>query len=387
MVQSTGGDQPSFTLGIEEEYFLVDAHTRALASELPRQLLHECRTVLGEHVSAEYQRSQIEVSTPVCTSTSEARAALAHSRKVVAGVARGYGLLPIAASTHPFASWATQRHTHKDRYNKIAQELQAVGRRMVTNGLHIHVGIEDDAHRIAIMNEIRGFLPLLLALSTSSPFWQGEDTGLKSYRTAINDATPRNGIPDYFENWNEYHRAVTTLVHSGVIEDATKVWWDLRPSSRFATLELRITDICPLIDDALCIAAVFRCLCRCLYRRSQRGLRMPNYPLLLLNENRWRAQRYGLECGFIDPSRQAIIASAALLDDLLRIIREDAVYFDCGAEVNHVHVILARGTSADRQLALYHQQGNCARALHTVVDKLIVETAGDTPKIASASAR
>jgi carboxylate-amine ligase len=341
-------------------------------------MLDECAAELGDRFSAEYQRSQVEVATKVCTSMSAARADLARLRNAVAAIASRYGLAPIAASTHPFTPWRTQRHADKQRYHAIAQDLKGVGRRMVISGMHVHVGIDDEEQRIAVMNEMRGFLPLLLALSTSSPFWQGEDTGLKSYRTAINDATPRKGIPERFASWSDYCRTIDTLVRSGVIEDATKIWWDLRPSARFPTLELRITDICPLIDDALCIAAVFRCLCCSLLRRHGRERPLPNEPLLLLNENRWRAQRYGLERGFIDVRQGAIISTATLLDDLLAMIREDAECLDSNAEIDHARTILARGTSADRQITLCRrelQRGlTCSQALKSVVDQLVMET-------------
>jgi len=369
---------PSFTFGIEEEYFIVGARTYALVDEPPRKMLDECRAVLGEHFSAEYQRSQIEIATKICMSMPQAREDLTRLRAVVATIASHYGLAPIAASTHPFTPWCTQRHTDRKRYNTIAHDLKGLGRRMVIGGMHVHVGIDDDEQRISIMNEIRGFLPLLLALSTSSPFWQGENTGLKSYRTAINDATPRKGIPERFASWSDYCAMLGTLVRSGVIEDATKIWWDLRPSARFPTLELRITDVCPLIDDALCIAALFRCLCRCVQRHTREGSHLPNYPLLLLNENRWRAQRYGLEHGFIDLRHEEIVTSDVLIDELLDLIREDAEYFDCNAEADHARTILACGTSADRQLALYHKQLDRglapSNALEAIVDQLVIET-------------
>jgi glutamate---cysteine ligase / carboxylate-amine ligase len=387
----TAREHASFAFGIEEEYFLVDSKTRSIASNPPRQLLNACTSALGDRVAPEYQRCQIEVGTNICTSTCDALVELARSRHVLATIASRYGLAPIAASTHPFASWNTQQHTDKDRYNRIADDLQVLGRRMVIGGMHVHVGIHDNEQLISVMNEIRHFLPLLLALSASSPFWQGEDTGLKSYRTAINDSTPRSGIPEPFNSWSAYQHTVATLVGSGVIEDATKIWWDVRPSARFQTLELRITDVCPCIDDALCIAALFRCLCRRLYRRDLQGQRHSNYPLLLLNENRWRAQRYGLDRGFIDLSHEAILTSAQLLDDLLELIGEDAEFFDCNAEVLHARAILARGTSADRQRALYRQQLACGlspmQALSAVVDQLITETVADGSTTSSPKVR
>jgi carboxylate-amine ligase len=249
---------------------------------------------------------------------------------------------------------------------------------MVIGGMHVHVAIEDPDQRIATMNDMRIFLPLLLALSTSSPFWQGESTGLKSYRTAVNDAGPRSGIPEYFASWGDYCSALDYLIRSRVIEDATKMWWDLRPSARFPTLELRITDVCPVIDDAICIAALFRCLCRYLNRQLSKGSRVPPHPSVLLNENRWRAQRYGIEGGFIDPRRHEVVEGAAWLSHVLDTISEDAKYFGCDVEVRHARTILARGTSADRQLAAYWQQldggANPSQALRAVVDAVIAET-------------
>jgi glutamate---cysteine ligase / carboxylate-amine ligase len=373
--------RPSFTFGIEEEYFLVNTQTRALVSEPPKRMLDAYKAELRGQFSSEYQRSQIEVATAVCMTASDARANLCRLRKGVAAIASRHGLAPIAASTHPFTPWRTQRHTNKQRYNAIADDLKGLGQRMVIGGMHVHVGIDDDELRIAVMNGVRPYLPLLLALSASSPFWQGENTGLKSYRTAINGATPRSGMPESFASWRHYQKAIGTLVRSGAIEDATKIWWDVRPSVRFPTLELRITDICPLIDDALCIAALFRCLCRCLSRRTKKERRIPGHPLLLLNENRWRAQRYGLEQGLIDPDREKVVASTAVVDELLELVRDDAEHFGSTVEIEHARTILVRGTSADRQIALYRKRRDDgvtrARALKAVVDQLIAETVGD----------
>ena len=372
------GSKEAFTFGIEEEYFLVSLSTGALVSDPPASMLEQCKSDLGKQFSSEYQRSQIEVATKVCETMSDARADLARLRSTIAAIANEHGLAPMAASTHPFTPWNTQRHTDKQRYRAIADDLKGLGKRMVIGGMHVHVGIEDKEQRIGVMNELRAFLPLLLALSTSSPFWQGENTGLKSYRTAVNDTTPRSGIPERFESWNDYCATLAPLVRSGVIEDGTKLWWDVRPSARFPTLELRITDICPLIEDALCIAALFRCLCRHLCRRQHDGRQMFDWPLLLLNEDRWRAQRYGLQRGFIHPSRDELMSSAALLDELLDLIGEDAEHFDCRDEVNHARAILTGGTSADRQVALYLQEVERgvapSHALGAVVDGLVAET-------------
>ena len=381
------GDQDTpFSFGIEEEYLVVDLETRDLAPEVPRALLAVCEQRLGKNFSREYMRAQIEVGTPICTTPAEARRSLLHSRRTIATAAAEFGLAPIAAATHPFARWRQQNHTDTPRYKALADDLQGLGRRMIINGLHVHVGIASNDERIRLMNELRPYLPILLALSTSSPFWQGEATGLKSYRTAINDATPRKGIPEAFESWQDYQRAIAVLCKAGVIEDATKMWWDLRPSARFPTLEMRITDVCPFVDDGLCIAAMFRCLCRYLTRtrhvgksRQARRACTLRTPLVLINENRWRAQRYGIDRGLIDLQDGRIAPFGEMLDDLLETISDDAAYFDCVDEVAHARTILGRGTSADRQIAKFEQlieqgQPNSA-ALIGVVDLLIAETA------------
>jgi glutamate---cysteine ligase / carboxylate-amine ligase len=367
-----------YTLGIEEEYFLVDLSSRALVRDPPATVLEECKEALGTQFSAEYQRSQVEIATKICRTMAEARSDLLHLRNTVAAIANRHGLAPMAASTHPFTPWRTQLHADKHRYREIANELKTLGRRMVIGGMHVHVAIENNEERITTMNDVRPYLALLLALSTSSPFWQGENTGLKSYRTAINDATPRNGIPERFKTWRDYCEALECLVRSGVIEDATKIWWDLRPSARFPTLELRITDVCPLIDDAVCIAALFRCLCRCVHRQRSTASGIPNYPLLLLNENRWRAQRYGLEGGFVDPQRCEVVESGRWVSDVLGMVAEDAEFFASQPEMHHTRTLLVRGTSADRQLALYWQELDRGErpgdALRAVVDAFIAET-------------
>jgi glutamate---cysteine ligase / carboxylate-amine ligase len=368
---------PSFSFGIEEEFFLVDLATRDLAASIPPALFAACAKRLGKRFCQEYMHAQVEVCTPVCTSMETARRSLTEARLVIAQEAGKFGLAPIAASTHPFTRWEKQAHAGTTRYRAIAQEFQGVGRRMIINGLHVHVGIASNAERIRLMNAIKPILPLLLALSTSSPFWQGEVTGLKSYRTAVNDSTPRKGIPEDFSDWRDYQRTIGALQKAGVIEDASKVWWDLRPSANFPTLEMRITDACPKLEDGLCLAALFCCYCRYLSRTPDAGA--PGERLALINENRWRAQRYGLDDGLIDPATGKMSPVDDLVDDLLRRIGPDANALDCAAEVEHARTILARGTSADRQLAFYRRlrkDGRSAKAaLRGVVDLLAVETA------------
>jgi glutamate---cysteine ligase / carboxylate-amine ligase len=370
--------EPEFTLGIEEEYFLVDRATRDVVDDPPPAMLVECEALLAGQVSPEFLRSQIEVGTRVCACLAEARADLAHLRRTVAEVAARHGMAPIAAATHPFARWDAQKTTLRRRYADLEDDLQGVARRLAICGLHVHIGLPDDELRIDLLNQASYFLPHLLALSTSSPFWQGEITGLKSYRLAVFDELPRTGMPERFDSWGEYRRHVDILVAAGLIEDATKLWWDLRPSERFPTLEMRITDSCTTLDDALSIAALFRCLLRMLWRLKRENQRWRLYARMLIEENRWRAQRYGVDRGLVDFGRGAIFPYAALLDEILLLVDADARHFGCLDEVAHARRILARGTSAHRQLAIYEAAlaagAPRAAALADVVDWLIAET-------------
>ena len=370
--------EPTFSIGIEEEYLLVDKESRDLAPEPPGALLAKCEEALRGQVSPEFLRSQIEVGTRVCRSVQEARDELVHLRSTVGGIADEFGLAPIASSTHPFAQWQSQQHTDKERYNVLAKDLQHVARRLVICGMHVHVGIEDDDLRIDLLSQATYFLPHLLALSTSSPFWQGTQTGLKSYRLSVFDELPRTGLPHSFSSYSEYERTIELLVSAGLIEDASKIWWDMRPSARFPTLEMRITDVCPLVEDAVAIAALYLCILRLLYRLRRKNQRWRQYPPLLIRENRWRAQRYGIEQGMVDFGKGAIVPFGTLIEELLELVAEDAAYFGCTAEVAHALTILKRGTSADRQLARYEAVkalgGTEHAALVAVVDEIVEET-------------
>jgi carboxylate-amine ligase len=370
--------EPEFTLGIEEEYFLVDRTTRDVVDDPPPGMLAECEALLAGQVGPEFLRSQIEVGTRVCTCLAEARSDVSRLRAGVAEVAARYGMAPIAAATHPFARWDAQKTTSRRRYADLEDDLQGVGRRLAICGLHVHIGIPDDELRIDLLNQASYFLPHLLALSTSSPFWQGEDTGLKSYRLAVFDELPRTGMPERFDSWGEYRRHVDILVGAGLIEDATKLWWDLRPSERFPTLEMRITDSCTTLDDALSIAALFRCLLRMLWRLKRENQRWRLYAGMLIEENRWRAQRYGIDRGLVDFGRGAIFPYAALLDEILALVDADARHFGCLGEIGQAREILARGTSAHRQLAIFAAAlaagATRAEALAAIVDWLIEET-------------
>jgi carboxylate-amine ligase len=370
--------EPSFTIGIEEEYLLVDRGSRAVVSEPPTALLVDCEARVQGLVRPEFLCSQIEVGTQVCRTVAEARADLARLRRTVAEVAGAYGLAPIAASTHPFSEWQAQKHTDRARYHVLASEMQAVARRLLICGMHVHVGIDDDDLRIDLMNQASYFLPHLLALSTSSPFWRGEDTGLKSYRLSVFDELPRTGLPSRFESFSEYQRHVSVLVQAGVFEDATMIWWDIRPSHRFPTLEMRITDVCPLIDDAVAIAALYLCVLRMLYRLRRMNQRWRTYDNLLLGENRWRAKRYGTEGTLVDFGKGEMLPVPDLIEELMDLVAEDAAALDCAQEIRHCRTIIARGTSAQRQLAAFEQAlgDGCSRdeALCRVVDALINET-------------
>ncbi len=371
--------EPAFTIGIEEEYLLVDTESRDLVKNAPEQLMEQCEAELHEQVSPEYLQCQIEVGTRVCRTVADARDDLRRLRKTISSVAAQHKLAPIAASTHPFALWQDQHHTEKERYNALANDMQAVVRRMLICGMHVHVCIEDEDLRIDLFNQLPYFLPHLLALSTSSPFWQSRNTGLKSYRLIVFDGMPRTGLPPIFSSYGEYERTANVLVKAGLIEDTTKIWWDLRPSARFPTLEMRICDVCTELDDAICIAAMFLCLTRMLYRLRVKNQRWRQYDRFLITENRWRAQRYGFDQGMIDLGRGVVVPYEHLLDELLDLLAPDAEHFGCVAEVQHARRILERGTSADNQLATYHlavsEGATPEEALKLVVDNLIEKTA------------
>ena len=372
-------NEPKFTLGVEEEYLLVDKETRGLAVDPPKALLGECEEILGDQVTTELLRSQIEVGTKVCQNIQEVREDLSKLRRTIIDVAGRHGLAPIASSTHPYSRWSEQKHTRKERYDSLTAEMQGPARRLVICGMHVHVGINDDALRIDLMNQMAYFLPHLLALSCSSPFWEGRDTGLKSYRLTVFDALPRTGLPEKFQSFAEYQRHVDILINAGVLDDSTKIWWDLRPSGRFPTLETRIMDVCTRIDDAIALAALLCCIMRMLYRLRLANQRWRIYTTMLIQENRWRAMRYSFDEGLIDFAKGTIVPFEELLEEILELIAEDAEALGCKSEVAGVRDILSRGTSAHRQLRA-HELAIAAgkssdEALQTVVDTLIEDTA------------
>jgi carboxylate-amine ligase len=370
---------PSFTLGVEEEYLLVDLETRDLAVDPPGEIWDEAARLCEDRVTPEYLRSQIEVGTKVCRSVQEVRHDLCRLRRVIIDVAGRHGLAPIAASTHPFGQWLEQKHTPKERYESLAKEMQAAARRLLICGMHVHVGVEDDELRIDLLGQLTYFLPHLLALSCSSPFWRGEDTGLKSYRLTVFGALPRTGLPERFHSYGEYQRHVKVLIAAGLIQDTSKIWWDLRPSARFPTLETRIMDVCTRVDDAVCLAAMTVSLLRMLYRLRLKNQRWRNYADMLIDENRWRAMRYAMDEGMIDLAKQRIISGEEILEEMLELIAEDAEALGCGPDVGRARQILKEGTSAHRQLATYNaaieEGADRHEALKAVVDMLIEDTA------------
>ncbi|WP_291005391.1 carboxylate-amine ligase [Ferrovibrio sp.] len=369
----------SYTIGIEEEFFLAERDGKTAVQRMPKALIRRCRGLLGESVTTELLQSQIEVATPICRSLAEARAALGGFRKGLTEVAAEFDLEIFAAGTHPTGEWTEQRHTDKPRYHKIANDLKFLARRNMLCGMHVHVEVADPHERIDIMNRTLPFLPLLLGLSTSSPFWRKYPTGLMGYRLAAYDELPRTGIPEFFNGLEDYNNYVDTLVQSGVIEDASHIWWAIRPSPRFPTLELRVADSCTHLEDALCIAAIFRCLVRALHRQPALNAQWQNHTRLLIEENRWRAQRYGTAEGLIDFDARKVVPFSALLDHLLGLIAEDAAALDCIAEVEHARTILQRGTSAAQQMALYRERrasgASRSEALRGVVGWLVASTA------------
>ncbi len=369
--------KPTFTFGIEEEYHLVDTATRDLAPA-PKELMSACEAVLGKQVAPEFLRTQIEVGTEPCVTFSEARDQLRRLRSTIAELARPHGLTPMASATHPLARARTLKTTEKERYQALARDLAGVGRRLAICGMHVHVGIHDNETRIDLMNHLRYFVPHLLMLSTSSPFWEGENTGLKSYRLSVMHELPRTGMPGRFGSWFDYANTVEVLTSADIIEDASKIWWDIRPSCKFPTLELRIPDVCTRLDDAIAIAALYVCTTRLLYRLRRANQSWRTYPVFLLEENRWRAQRYGVSNSLFDFGKGKLIPFPDLMEELIQLIEEDAATLGCTQEIEHVRTIVKRGTSADQQIAVYDKALGAGKsneqAVQDIIDWLVKET-------------
>ena len=371
-------EEPSWTVGVEEEYLLVESDSGNLIRTQPRGLMEKVSSLHHGIVSPEFFSSQIEIGTEVCQNMAELRAEIGLLRIAVAEAAEDYGLAPIAVSTHPFAQWEKQKVTEAKRYQQLAADLQGVITRLVISGLHVHVGIEDPELRIDLMEQVTYFLPHLLALSGSSPFWEGRDTGLKSYRPSVFGAAPRTGLPEHFSSWAEFQRHVNVLVSAGIIEDSSKIWWDIRPSARYPTLEMRVTDLPTRMEDTVAIAAVYVCVLRMLWRLRVENQRWRNYANFLVSENLWRAQRYGVRDRLIDFGKGTLVPFADLVEELIELVRPDAEALGYVSEVEHIRTICERGTSADHQLAVYHQAleagASESEAMRDVVQMLIRET-------------
>lgn len=344
-------DHP-YTYGVEEEFFLSQADTGAIATRMPQAFLHEVRRRLGDRASNELLQSQIELVTAVCADVEALAQAVIGNRRVVAEIAKRYDLALVAAGTHPLAEWREQNLTQKPRYRQLVSDFQIIGRRNLLCGLHVHVAPPPDQDRVDVMNRILAYTPIFLALSCSSPFWNRQGTGLMSYRQAAYDEWPRTGIPEFFAGEADYDAFVRQLVQAGVIDNASYLWWAVRVSATYPTIELRIADACTDVHDALCIADLFRCLVRAAVRNPSLGRARMSTTRLLIEENRWQAKRHGIAAQFIDEFGSGErLPFAERLEQLLALIAEDVAHFGCEDAVAQARRILERGTSADRQVA------------------------------------
>lgn len=361
---------PSLTLGIEEEYQIVDPETGELRSYIT-QVLDSDGKITIEGIKPELHQSVVEVGSRVCSTPTEIRDEVVRLRRSVIELAAKDGLAVLAAGTHPYSSWMEQEITPLERYLGVEQDLQDLARKNLIFGMHVHVGIEDRDFLIDAMKVSRYFLPHILALSTSSPFWMGRSTGLRSYRSVQWRNFPRTGIPPTFSSYAEYEHIVRSLVNANAIPDASKIWWDLRPHHLYPTLEFRLCDICTRIDEAVCIAAIIQALVAKLWKLRRDNMTFRVYPLSLIEENKWRAVRYGVAGNLLDLGKETERPARELLEELIGWFLDD-VLDDLGsrAEVEYAHTIFERGTSADRQLAVFEETGD----LKAVVDHLVAET-------------
>ncbi len=361
---------PSLNIGIEEEYQIVDPETRALKSYIT-QLLEEGKIVMMESIKPELHQSMVEVGTKICQTPAEARAELARLRRGVIQLAGKNGLKVVAAGTHPFSHWMEQEITPLERYMGVKQDMAELAQQLLIFGTHVHIGIEDLEFRVDAMNVVRYMLPHVLALSTSSPFWVGRKTGLKSYRSIIFRNFPRTGFPPTFSSWAEFENFVNALVRVHAIPDSSKLWWDVRLNPRYPTLEFRVCDVCTRIDEAVCIAAIFQAIVFKLWKLRCDNMSFRMYPQSFYEENKWRAVRYGIDGNLIDWGKQEELPARDLIRELIEWFIGD-VLDELGTrqEVEYAYRILDEGTSADRQLRVYEETGS----LEAVVDNLIKET-------------
>lgn len=352
-----------FTLGVEEEYMVIDPVTRELKSH-EQKIVQEGHKVIKDKVKAEMHQAVVEVGTDICNNIEEAYKDVSLLRKTISQIAGDLGYWVGAAGTHPFSHWESQLITDHIRYSEIVNELQEAARSNLIFGLHVHVGMEDRKMAVHIANSARYFLPHVYALSTNSPFWEGRKTGYKSFRTKVFDKFPRTGIPDYFESIEAYDNYVALLIKTNCIDNAKKIWWDLRVHPFFNTVEFRICDVPLTVDETIAIAALFQAICAKLYKLRSENMNFIMYHRALINENKWRASRYGIEGSLIDFGKEQEVNTRVLIYELLNFV--DDVIDPLGSRnaINYVHKMLEQGTGADRQLAVYHQ----TNSLPAVVD-------------------
>jgi carboxylate-amine ligase len=358
-----------FTIGVEEEFQIIDPATGELRSHVS-ELVAATSAGLGEQVKPEMHQSIVEIGTKICADVGELRADMLRTRGELVRAAERVGLQVAAAGTHPFSNWIDQVISPGERYKNIVDELQQLARSLLIFGMHVHVAVPDRTTMIDLMNMARYFLPHLLALSTSSPFWLGRDTGLKSYRTTVFRRFPRTGIPDYFSSWSEYEDYVTLLMKLHCIDNAKKIWWDVRPHPTFGTLEFRVCDVATKVEDAIAIAALVQAIVVKLHRLYTGNMGFRLYSRTLIEENKWRAARWGVEGNLIDFGKQAEVPMQQLGVELLSFV--DDVVDDLGSRhiLGHIHKILREGTSAERQLRVYKETGD----LKAVVQNIVAET-------------
>ncbi|HEY6769073.1 MAG TPA: carboxylate-amine ligase [Candidatus Sulfotelmatobacter sp.] len=361
---------PTFTLGIEEEYQTVDPVTRDLRSHIQVELLEKGKLVLQERVKAEMHQSVVEVGTGICKNIKDAKVEVKSLRQNIIRLAKENGLRLASVATHPFADWRVQEIYPDDRYKGIVEDLQLVARANLIFGLHVHVGIEDRETAIHMMNHARYFVPHMLALSSNSPFWLGMNTGLKSYRCKVFDKFPRTNIPDYFPSWGEYENFIKLLIKTKCIDNAKKIWWDIRPHPFFNTIEFRVCDIPMRLDETIALAALIQATVAKLYKLYSQNQGFRLYRRALLMENKWRAARYGLDGMMIDFGKQKEVPARDLVREYLDFVDDVVDELDSREELNYIHEILERGSGADRQLRVFAETGD----LKKVVDYIIEET-------------
>ncbi len=352
-----------FTLGVEEEYMVIDPVTKELKSH-DQKIVQEGQKVIKDKVKAEMHQAVVEVGTDICNDVDEAFMDVATLRKTISGIADGLGLWVGASGTHPFSHWESQLITEHVRYNEIVNELQEAARSNLIFGLHVHVGMETREMAIHIANSARYFLPHIYALSTNSPFWEGRLTGYKSFRTKVFDKFPRTGIPDYFESIEAYDNYVKLLIKTNCIDNAKKIWWDLRVHPFFNTVEFRICDVPLTVQETITIAALFQAVCAKIYKLRTQNLNFMMYSRALINENKWRAGRYGIDGSLIDFGKETEVNTRILIYELLDFIDDVVPHLGSRHAVNNVHKMLEQGTGADRQLKIFEQTNN----LPNVVD-------------------